>query len=79
MNPYHNTYDRLRAEREAEAGYTALPPTLQTRMGQGLQGYLGGLRSMQPTDNPYGKPHSISFCRVPRIWLVRWHAAIPMQ
>ncbi len=55
MNPYHNTYDRLRAEREAEAGYTALPPTLQTRMGQGLQGYLGGLRSMQPTDNPYGK------------------------
>ena len=55
MNPYHNTYQRLRAEREAEAGYTALPPTLQTRMGQGLQGYLGGLRSMQPTDNPHGK------------------------
>ena len=55
MNPYSNTYQRLRAEREAEAGYTALPPTLQTRMGQGLQGYLGGLRSMQPTDNPYGK------------------------
>jgi len=55
MNPYHNTYPRLRAERDAETGYTALPPTLQTRMGQGLQGYLGGLRSMQPTDNPYGK------------------------
>ncbi len=39
----------------AEASYTALPPTLQTRIGQGLQAYLGGLRSIQPTDNPYGK------------------------